>query len=641
MKNIHKLFFGIAMTAMLAGCSEDKETNLVQEIDPEPQSSGGTLITVTAAMDTDQSLSKVSLAQADNSLDLISRWQEGDKIQVFARQDGKCYTIDGEVAVEKISSDGKTCSFNILLPGAINTSKSYQVYGVCGVEGATFKDGVVTFDAAAQRKPLTDFKAPLMFTASASSTTVEAKFSHIGTYEILHVVNNAGGFNFTHNGYSVASPWYYDNFTCSINFNNATPTPTATRKTGEADIQPLPVGDRQEAVLVSWYVPNGGTITNATLKAKINDTEVSSVNAKTSNVVIKAGNAYHLYATWDGTELKFVDHTVTEIAPAVTYRLSSKQWVFVGDESKMTVTANTNCHISVLINGKEVKSVDDITTFDMTLPTDNPGEFDITLRASAGGIDAKDVTFKFGVRENYDDVNVKTFDICGVPVKMVFVKGGTFMMGGTAEQGRDAADDEFPVHAVSLDDYYIGQIEVTRELYKKVFGRNKEVVPDDSKYPQGDMSWNSTMEFINKLRDTTGMDFRLPTEAEWEYAARGGQRSKNYKYSGSNLVSMVANYNANSGNQTIPCGTKMNNELGIFDMSGNVCEFVSDPYSTYPEDPVYNPQGAGYNHILRGGGGGASAADCRVSRRSYYSGKSGWDGDLASWDFGIRLAIRP
>ncbi len=648
MKRIRKIIFGIMAAAMLAGCAEDKETDeaVVQEVPtPSQQEASPTqqeymLVTVNAAVDGEQSLSKLCLEQSEYSLDLLAKWQEGDKIHIYARQGNKCFDA-GEVDVEKISSDGKTCSFNIMLPVEADASQSYVVYGVCGTD-SELKGNELVISSVRLRSAFSLFHAPMMFSATVNASTINAVFKHIGAYEVLHVINNTGSeIKFSHEGFSV-SDWYYHS-PCSYDMSKSAPE---LQKASAFDqdmyssvYTHIPAG--QESSLLSWYVPNGGTITNATLKAKINDTEVSSINTKTSNVVIKAGNAYHLYATWDGTELKFVDHTVTEIAPAVTYRLSSKQWVFVGDESKMTVTANTNCHISVLINGKEVKSLDDITTFDMTLPTDNPGEFDITLRASAGGIDAKDVTFKFGVRENYDDVNVKTFDICGVPVKMVLVKGGTFMMGGTAEQGKDAADDEFPIHAVSLDDYYIGQIEVTRELYKKVFGRNKEVVPDDSKYPQGDMSWNSTMEFINKLRDTTGMDFRLPTEAEWEYAARGGQKSKNYKYSGSNLVSMVANYNANSGNQTIPCGTKMNNELGIFDMSGNVWEFVSDPYSTYPEDPVYNPQGAGYNHILRGGGGSASAADCRVSRRSYYNGKSGWDGDLASWDFGIRLVIRP
>ena len=134
MKNIYKLFFGIAMVAMFTGCSEDKESNPISEIDTDtPTPSVGTLITINAAVDTDQSLSKVALQQADNSLDLLSQWQEDDQIQVFARQNGKNYKISDQIAVESISADGRSCSFNIVLPSEIDPAKTYQVIGLCGV----------------------------------------------------------------------------------------------------------------------------------------------------------------------------------------------------------------------------------------------------------------------------------------------------------------------------------------------------------------------------------------------------------------------------------------------------------------------------------------------------------------------------
>lgn len=202
MKNIHKLFFGIAMVAMLTGCSEDKESNPISEIDTEsPTPSVGTLITINAAVDTDQSLSKVALQQADNSLDLLSQWQEDDQIQVFARQNGKNYKISDQIAVENISTDGRSCSFNIVLPSEIDPAKTYQVIGLCGIQGSINDDGILSFDASTQRKPILKFRAPLMFAASATSTTVEANFKHIGAYEILHVVNNStAGITFSHNG---------------------------------------------------------------------------------------------------------------------------------------------------------------------------------------------------------------------------------------------------------------------------------------------------------------------------------------------------------------------------------------------------------------------------------------------------------
>ncbi len=640
MKKLNRIIAGMAIVALAAGCAEEK--GLVTEPDPATPQLPGTLITVNAGVETYNSLSKVALKQDDNTLDLVSQWQSDDVITIFARQDEKTYTV-GNVTLDKISSDGRTCSFSIMLPGEINTSKEYEIYGVTGAgENAELLTGL-KITTEAQRVPLADLKAPMMFYTTAKSTTVEASFQHIGAYEVLHVINTTGSsISFTHNGYNTASPWYYEAFKCYFNGDKHTSS-SPQQSDGEAKVSAVTVPAGKSASIVSWYVPNGGTISNAVLKATIGSTEVTSANSKTSGVVIKSGNAYHLYATWDGTSLKFTDHTVTEISPVVSYSLSSAAYVYVGDESKMRVYTNKECFISVLIDGKVVAQSTDAnaTSLEVTLPTDTPGEYDVTLKASSGGIDAKVETFKFGVREKFE-TTYRTFDICGVPVEFVYVKGGTFRMGGTSEQGTDAQEDEFPVHSVSLDDFYIGKFEVTRQLYKAVMGGDPAV--DDDKYPQGSMSWYSTMDFINKLRETTGMDFRLPTESEWEYAARGGQRSRCYKYAGSNLVGMVAHYNKNSSGTLQPCGTKMNNELGIFDMSGNVWEFCSGPYGTYPEDPVYNPQGSSDNYgVLRGGGGGASAADYRVSRRyDYYKwsrNTNGSTGHNASRDFGLRLVL--
>ena len=639
MKKLQNLTLGILSAATLfAACAKDSDSGAIQSPPLPDEPLPGTTVTINAAVQgDDESLSKVALSQPDNTLDLVAKWQEDDQIQVFAKQGGKTYEV-GKVPVENISSDGKTCSFNVVLPGEINTSKAYELYGLCGVEG-TFEDGVLTFAAATQRVPFDKFKAPLMFAATASSTTVNAKFEHIGTYEVLHIVNKtSSNFNFAHNGYDVAAPWCYDNFKCTVGYSDSKTTLSVSQQDGGANISEVTVLGGQSAAIVSWYVPNGGKIAGATLNGRINGGEVKTSNVKSSNTEIRRGNAYHLYALWDGSELKFGDQTVTAKVPSLTYRLNTSPMVYAGETVNMKVISDMACAITVLVDGKEIGSVESAKTYDIALPTDNPGEYDVTIKGSAGGFDGLDVNFKFGVRSNLDDVETKTFDILGVPVEFVYVKGGTFMMGGTAEQGADAQSDEFPVHSVTLDGYYISKYEVTRQIYKKVFGRDSLLVADDSKYPQGDMSWNSTNDFINKLRDTTGTDFRLPTEAEWEYAARGGQKSKNYKYSGSNLVGMVAHYNANSAGRVQPIGVKMNNELGIFDMSGNMWEFVSDPYGTYPEDPVYNPQGSGSDHVLRGGGGGASAADCRVSRRAdyWYNGYG-----ITSWDFGFRLVIRP
>lgn len=211
----------------------------------------------------------------------------------------------------------------------------------------------------------------------------------------------------------------------------------------------------------------------------------------------------------------------------------------------------------------------------------------------------------------------KTFTVNGVSFEMVAVKGGTFTMGGTSEQGSDADSDEKPTHSVTLSDYYIGKFEVTQELWEAVMGSNPSSFKG-SKLPVESVSWDDCQSFIRKLNQLTGMNFRLPTEAEWEYAARGGNKSRGYKYSGSNNINDVAWYYDNSGSNTHAVGTKSPNELGIYDMSGNVLEWCQDWYErSYSSGSQTNPQGpsSGSGRVGRGGSWGADAQLCRVSSR--------------------------
>ena len=188
---------------------------------------------------------------------------------------------------------------------------------------------------------------------------------------------------------------------------------------------------------------------------------------------------------------------------------------------------------------------------------------------------------------------VKEINVNGVPFKMVYVAGGTFMMGATAET---------PAHRVTLSGYYIGQTEVTQELWEAVMGTNPSDFKGSNK-PVEMVSWNDCQKFIKKLNQLTGINFRLPTEAEWEYAARGGNKSKGYKYSGSNIIGDVAWYFYNSSSTTHQVGTKAPNELGLYDMSGNVWEWCSDWYGSYSSSAQSNPTGpsSGYFRMLRGG----------------------------------------
>ena len=218
------------------------------------------------------------------------------------------------------------------------------------------------------------------------------------------------------------------------------------------------------------------------------------------------------------------------------------------------------------------------------------------------------------------EAGYQLFTVNGVSFEMVRVEGGTFTMGGTAEQGSDADEDEKPTHQVTLSSYSIGKTEVTQALWQAVMGSN----PSDfngSNLPVEKVSWEDCQTFIRKLNALTGKTFRLPTEAEWEYAARGGNKSRGYKYSGSNTLSNVAWYDDNSSNKTHPVATKASNELGIYDMTGNVWEWCSDWYGSYSSSSQYNPTGSntGSSRVLRGGSWFSNARYCRVSIRDRYT----------------------
>ena len=239
--------------------------------------------------------------------------------------------------------------------------------------------------------------------------------------------------------------------------------------------------------------------------------------------------------------------------------------------------------------------------------------------------------------------NVDIFDSLSYD-EMVKVEGGTFTMGATAEQGSDYYSDELPTHQVTLSDYYIGKYEVTQQLWEYVMsysgtcadGSSMSAYASDvwlgsdpsSSYGVGDyypayyVSYYDIVDiFLPRLNKITGRTYRLPTEAEWEFAARGGKQSKGYKYSGSDNIGVVAWYTGNSGGKTHQVGTKEPNELGIYDMSGNVWEWCGDWYGSYSSSAQTNPTGpsSGSFRVLRGGSWYHSARDCRVSYRDYFN----------------------
>ena len=229
--------------------------------------------------------------------------------------------------------------------------------------------------------------------------------------------------------------------------------------------------------------------------------------------------------------------------------------------------------------------------------------------------------------------NVDSITVNGVTFKMVKIEGGTFMMGAPSSDA-EAYSNELPQHCVTLSEYYIAETEVTQALWQAVMGSN----PSHFKFPDRpveEISWNDCKTFIEKLNQLTDKQFRLPTEAEWEYAARGGGNSHGYKFSGSDNVDDVAWYTDNCGGETHAVKTKAANELGLYDMTGNVLEWCSDWMAAYSADTVTNPQGpaAGFKRVLRGGSLYNDARRLRVTRRSEYNPT------FTDYSVGFRLAL--
>ena len=248
---------------------------------------------------------------------------------------------------------------------------------------------------------------------------------------------------------------------------------------------------------------------------------------------------------------------------------------------------------------------------------------------------------------DYEEPVTETFTVNGVTFKMVAVEGGTFMMG-SSDDDEDAHDSEKPSHQVALSSYCIGETEVTQALWQAVMGNNPSFFSSQNGYaenqqrPVENVSWDDCQSFIAKLNELTGMKFRLPTEAEWEFAARGGNHSQGYKYSGSNNVNDVAWHWDNIPSQTSgtdnygtqSVAAKLPNELGIYDMSGNVWERVQDWFGAYSSEPLTNPTGpdSGDIHVYRGGAWNHDVWCCRVSNR---------DGWSTYHSLGLRLALGP
>ena len=287
------------------------------------------------------------------------------------------------------------------------------------------------------------------------------------------------------------------------------------------------------------------------------------------------------------------------------------------------------------LNGRGVSHTAEQQTFPAK-PINYEDTTEDKAESNNGGSFSSDIKPEPNYEDTTEDNNKTIIDPKILDMNFVFVKGGTFQMGSNK-----GGNDEKPIHSVTIDDFYIGKYEVTQKEWKAVMDSNPSRFKGDN-LPVECVSWNDVQEFLKKLNAKTIMKYRLPTEAEWEYAAKGGAStmlSNQYEYSGSDKIDDVAWYGANSGGRTHQVGTKQPNELGVYDMSGNIWEWCSDWYDSdyYFVSPSKNPQGSssGSNHVDRGGSWNSNDSSCRAAYRlsNYPSSR---------YDFlGFRLVLAP
>lgn len=368
------------------------------------------------------------------------------------------------------------------------------------------------------------------------------------------------------------------------------------------------IGSGNRRIIVSAQENTSLEQRQATITVKAGDLKQSiSVSQVGANATLKLNKSSMSFDASGGNDNFMID--------------SNTSWTITNNQSWCTVSSTSGVN-----NGSITVNVSENTSTDSRVATItvNAGEINQTIHILQN--EAKPV---YSLDQSVWTFKVKGISFKGVSFNMIRVDGGTFTMGV-----------EKTAHCVTLSTYYIGETEVTEALYEAVMGRFS-----GSEKPVDAESWNGCQIFIKKLNSLTGMNFRLPTEAEWEFAARGGNSSQGYKYSGYNNIDYVAWYKKNAfdlakndpnyGVHSV--ASKWPNELGLYDMSGNVCEWCQDWYGSYSNCSQTNPTGpsSGRQRVVRGGSWRSYERDCFVwSRYAFEPGHGGSD-------LGLRLALSP
>jgi len=362
--------------------------------------------------------------------------------------------------------------------------------------------------------------------------------------------------------------------------------------------------------------------------------ETRTVNIKENetkeiNIELSSGKQITINSAPQGAKL-YIDNNYKGITPFTTELIFKKYNVKLSKakykELTQSIEINTNSkNINLTLKrfSKQITINSTPQGAKLYINNEYKGTTPYTTEFSFGKHDVKlskayykDLTQSIEINTYSKNINLNLESIIKEIPGMVFVKAGTFRMGSN-----DGQSDEKPIHTVTIDDFYIGKYEVTQKQWKEIMGKNPSKFKGDNR-PVESVSWNDVQDFIKKLNRKTGKYYRLPTEAEWEYAARGGvetiHESSQTKYAGSNNIDNVAWY---TGGKTHNVGTKQANKLGIYDMSGNVWEWCNDRFGSYSSGSQNNPQGAssGSYRVYRGGSWISGARGCRVANRYNYS----------------------
>lgn len=563
-----------------------------------------------------------------------TRWSVAANDASWLHFDKSSGTGDGRVTVSVDSNNGNQRSNSIVLENALSGAVVQNINVIQKAAGFSASPTQLYFDFEGGTKKLyIDTSLPWMFVLSDDWISVSSVSGQ--GYAEIDVTVSANPSTNTRSGNIIL-------------MNTATNTILATIPVTQAELQL----EEYEVSLEHTFLSKGESLKMTSYETEPWTAEVTSGNNWISLSPTSGNSNQELTITVadnpsgepraGGIKVAYGYHIyycpIIQAGKTIAISTSNVDFFAKGGESQSIVitadkTANVSCDVSWLSirqNGNTFTIVatpntsSEMRTGKVTVSLSGVSNLEpVVVTVRQAGIDATFSGIGFDDDEDWngnhhDDGNLenKTFTVNGVSFDMIAVEGGTFIMGATAEQGSDAFFDEKPPHQVTLSSYYIGKTEVTQELWQAVMGSNPSDFKGDKK-PVERVSWNDCQEFITKLNSLTGQKFRLPTEAEWEYAARGGNNSKGYKYSGSNDIDDVAWHTENSNSTTHDVGQKVPNELGIYDMSGNVWEWCQDWYEEYSSSAQTNPIGpnSGSSRVLRGGSWDDDASYCRSSCR--------------------------